>query len=98
MKKLYFESSEDFEKFFSKRSKDYTDLIVEQIEKSMLENKKHAFICQIVFSTEKTAFEISIPAPEFVVALESCLDFYHENENADEAIECWKLLECAKVY
>ena len=44
MKKLYFESSEDFEKFFSKRSKDYTDLIVEQIEKSMLENKKHAFI------------------------------------------------------
>ena len=73
MKKLYFESSEDFEKFFSKRSKDYTDLIVEQIEKSMLENKKHAFICQIVFSTEKTAFEISIPAPDPQTNIPICL-------------------------
>ena len=51
------------------------------------------------FVNVEEAFIISLNRSQWVTALNSCLDHYHENSSdPDKAIDTWKLLEIAKVY
>ena len=97
MKKLYFDTPAEFEKLFSKKTREVTDGIVEGIETAIQDQKKSARLFNIVFATEEVSFEISLPQSEWVGALKNCLDYYHEHSETDLAIDCWKLLECAKL-
>jgi len=52
---------------------------------------------QLTFADADDAYEITLPETIWETALESCLNFYHENDHADEAIDTWKLLEAVKA-
>jgi len=98
MVKLHFENTHEFEVLFKNKSIEVTNAIYSGIEKAMQNAKKTALLFEITFEEADRAFEISLPRSQWVQALESCLNHFHELEMADEAIDCWKLLEAAKVW
>ena len=98
MKKLHFESAAQFETLFENQNREVTDAIVKGIEKAMEGNKKSADLFIITFDKSEHMYEISLPQPHWIVSLESALQYYTDNKCTDEAIDCWKLLECAKVW
>ncbi len=99
MKKIQFENSAEFETLFKKKTEAVTDAIVEAIEEAITDNKKIADLFEVSFVNVEEAFVISLNRSQWVTALSSCLDHYHENSSdPDKAIDTWKLLEIAKVY
>lgn len=98
MVKLKFETTEEFEKLFSTSSKDITDAIVSGIEVAMMSGKRTANIFELTFIGADIVYEISLPASQWVDALDKCLTFYHTNQESDAAIDTWKLLEAAKAW
>ena len=98
MKRLHFESTEQFEDLFKSKAKDVTDAIVEAIEIAMSNSKKSALIFEITFDQADMMYEISLPVSQWSTALQKCLDHYHELGLTDEQIDTWKLLEAAKVW
>ena len=97
MVKLNFTSTEEFETLFKTNNKKVTDGIVMGIESAMATRKKSADLFEISFDTIDIVYEIALPQSQWVMALENCLDFYHRENEADAAIDTWKLLEAAKV-
>ena len=97
MKKLHFETTEEFETLFKKQSLEITDAIVQGIEQALVERKKSAQLFEITFEKADRLFEISLPQSQWTQALQTCLDHYHELQLSDEAIDTWKLLEAAKI-
>ena len=98
MIKLNFEHPEQFRGLFETKSRKVTDGIVTGIREAMVENKSTADLFEISFDDHDMSYEISLPKKQWSTALQSCLDFYHAEGYSDEAIDCWKLLECAKVW
>ena len=98
MKKLHFESTEQFVTLFQSKRKDVTDSIVESIEQAMGNSKKTALLFEITFEDAELMYEISLPASQWPSALEKCLEHYHELGLANEQIDTWKLLEASKVW
>ena len=97
MRKLHFNTTEEFESLFKKEDKAVTDSIVRAIEMAIVEKKRTAKIFEITFLSYEEYYEISLPKSQWAHALQSCLDFYHKHESVDEAIDTWKLLELVKV-
>lgn len=98
MIKLHFENTEEFEGLFKTKKIAVTEGIVKGIETAMTRNKKSADLFQLSFGDSEMMYELSLPRSQWVPALESCLDHYHELQLADEAIDTWKLLEAAKLW
>ena len=98
MIKLHFESTHEFEKLFHAKNKEITDGMVRGIEHAMDKNKKIAFLFEITFTSPPYTYEITLSSHLWAEALQSCLDFYHAEGYSDQAIDCWKILECAKVW
>lgn len=98
MVKLHFQSAEEFETLFKKRTKSVTDGIVLGIQIAMTNRKKTARIFEISFQDAESVFEITLPQSQWVVSLKSCLDHYHELNLTDEQIDTWKLYEAAKLF
>lgn len=97
MKKLVFETTEEFEKVFKTSSLEVTNAIAAAIEDAVIHRKSSAKCFDITFQNHDERFEISLPKSEWVGALNSCLDFYHKNECFDKAIDTWKLVEAVKI-
>lgn len=98
MTKLHFETTDEFEVLFRSKKKNVTDAIVLGIEKAMKDGKKTAMLFEVTFEQAEKMFEISLPRSQWVTALSSALEHYHQLDLADEAIDTWKLLEAAKVW
>ena len=98
MVKLYFKTTEEFETLFRNNNKRVTDGIVLGIEKAMMSNRNTAELFEISFEQAEMVYEIALPQSQWVPALENCLDFYHRENEADAAIDTWKLLESAKAW
>lgn len=98
MKVLHFKDPIEFEQLFSKKTPEVTDAIVEAIENAMKDNRKSADIFHITFDSSDHGYEITMLRAEWATALESCLSHYHAADETDKAIDCWKLLELAKVW
>lgn len=98
MVKLHFETTEEFEGLFKRKSKDVTDAIVSGISTAMQGGKNTALLFEITFEAAETAFEISLPRSQWTTALDSCLKHYEVLHLTDECIDTWKLLEAAKVW
>lgn len=98
MIKIHFENTDEFEELFKAKKKATTDSIVTGINDAMQRNDRSALLFEITFEQVDRMFEISLPQSQWVTALESCLDHYHELEETDLAIDTWKLLEAAKVW
>ena len=96
--KLHFNNPEQFETLFTKKTTKVTNGIVSGIEDAMKSNKRTAPLFEITFEEHDNLYEISLPQSEWPTALQSCLDFYHEKELSDQAIDTWKLLEASKVW
>ena len=92
MIKLHFENTNEFEGLFKSKKLAVTQGIVQGIEEAMKRNVKSADLFQLSFGDSDMMYELSLPRSQWVVALESCLEHYHELQLADEAIDCWKLL------
>lgn len=97
MAKLHFNSPEEFTATFKNKDVNVTNSIVASIEKAMQNRARTALLFEITFEEHDNLYEISLPKSQWPVALQSCLDFYHNAEMANEAIDTWKLLEAAKV-
>ena len=97
MVRLHFNTTEEFEELFKSKKRATTDAIVNGIELALANNKKTAPLFEITFQETQRAFEISLPQAEWANALESCLDHYHHLQEADDAIDTWKLLEAVKT-
>lgn len=98
MRNLHFKDPLEFESLFKMKTREVTDTIVDSIEEAMTAGKKTAYLFRITFDTYDLGYEITLVQSEWKSALQSCLDFYHENECIDEQISTWKLLELAKVW
>ena len=98
MVKLHFETTEEFEGLFKRKTKNVTDAIVVGIEKAMHDNRKTAMLFEITFAQAESMFEISLPRSQWATALEQCLKHYEQLDLTDECIDTWKLLEAAKVW
>ena len=98
MVRLHFETTEEFTELFKAKKVATTESIVTGIEKAMQKNAKSAELFEVTFGDTDRMFEISLPRSQWVDALESCLEHYHELSLADEAIDTWKLLEAAKLW
>lgn len=98
MVKLHFTTTEEFEQLFKKQTVKVTRAIVEGIEEATLANKRSAKLFEISFDQADMVYEISLPFSQWSPALEKCLEHLHKEELADEAIDCWKLLELIKTW
>lgn len=98
MTKLNFEHTDEFKDLFQTKSRKVTDAIVKGISQAMQDNKASANLFEITFEDHDMSYEISLPKKQWAVALQSCLDFYHQVNATDECIDTWKLLEAAKVW
>lgn len=96
MVSLHFNTTEEFEGLFKRKSLSVTRSIVSGIEQAMLKNKRTAPLFQITFEEVDMMYEISLPQSQWVNALDKCLEHLHTEELSDEQIDCWKLLEAAK--
>ena len=97
MTNLHFENLEEFTTLFREKNKEVSDAIRIGVEKAMMNRKKTAELLQLTFADAEDAYEITLPEAIWETALESCLNFYHENDHHDEAIDTWKLLEAVKA-
>jgi hypothetical protein len=95
--KLHFETTEEFEQLFKSKTLSVTNAIYIGIEEAVIKNRKSANLFQITFEQADMMYDISLPSSQWVSALEKCLEHYHKEELADEAIDCWKLLEAVKT-
>jgi len=95
---LHFNDPSEFENLFGNKNLEITNATVKGIADAMRRNKKSAHLFNVTFSDHEFEYEIIMSSLNWPDALESCLDFYHKNEMSDEAIDTWKLLECAKVW
>ena len=98
MVKLHFNTTDEFEVLFKRKTLSVTRSIIKGIEKAMQGNKRSAQLFEITFEGADNMFEIALPQKEWVVALESCLEHLHSQDLPDEQIDCWKLLEAAKAW
>jgi len=96
--KLHFNTTDEFEGLFKRKSLAVTRSIISGIEKAMQKNKRTAPLFEITFEQADNMFEISLPKSQWVTALESCLEHLAAEELPDEQIDCWKLLEAAKSW
>lgn len=98
MVKLHFVSTDEFEVLFKKQTIKVTNAIVKGIQDAMYKGNRTAPLFEITFEEHDNLYEISLPQSQWANALEKCLEHYHAEEMADEAIDTWKLLEAAKVW
>jgi len=98
MVKLHFNTTDEFEGLFKRKSLSVTRSIIQGIEDAMQKNKRTAPLFEITFEQADNMFEISLPKSQWVTALESCLEHLAAEELPDEQIDCWKLLEAAKSW
>lgn len=98
MVRLDFNSPEEFERLFRSKDLKVTDAIVSGIEEAMQSNKHSADLFEICFDESDIMYEISLPKKQWSIALQSCLDLYHQREETDKCIDTWKLLEIAKAW
>jgi hypothetical protein len=99
MKKIQFETPEEFDTLFRNKTEAVTDVIVECIQDAMMKRKKVADLFEVSFVNVENAYVISLNSVEWETALTSCLQHYHENSSdPDKAIDTWKLLEAVKLY
>ena len=97
MVKLHFNSTEEFEGLFTNKTLAVTRAIVNGIQEAAANRKRTAPLFELSFNDVEMMYEISLPKSQWQFALENCLDHLHEEELADEQIECWKLLEAVKA-
>lgn len=98
MVKLHFNSTDEFEQLFKKKSLSVTRSIISGIEQAVQKRKSTAPLFEITFEEVELAYEISLPKSQWQPALENCLEHLHSENLADEQIDCWKLLEVVKTY
>jgi len=98
MVKLHFNSTEEFESIFKRKTLSVTRSIIQGIEEALQKNKRTALLFEITFEEVDTMYEISLPKSQWQTALESCLEHLHKENLANEEIHCWKLLEAVKVW
>jgi len=98
MVKLHFNSTEEFESIFKRKTLSVTRSIIQGIEEALQKNKRTALLFEITFEEVDTMYEISLPKSQWQTALESCLEHLHKENLANEEIDCCKLLEAVKVW
>jgi len=98
MKKLVFESTNEFSEYFKGKSPELTNTIVHAIRDAFMFHKKTANLFEISFDQSDSIFEISLSHKEWVVALENCLSHYHEWEMHDDEIDTWQLIKEIKLW
>lgn len=96
--KLHFNTTKDFDVLFKSKTLAVTRTIVQSIEETMNTNTRSALLFEITFEDADNMYEISLPQSQWTIALESCLAHLHKEGTPDEQIDCWKLLEAAKVW
>jgi len=97
MVKLHFNTTDEFEGLFKRKTLSVTRSIIQGIEKAVQNRKKTAPLFEITFEEVDMMYEISLPQSQWQFALENCLEHLHTEDLADEQIDCWKLLEAIKV-
>jgi len=97
MVKLHFNTTDEFEGLFKRKTLSVTRSIIQGIEKAVQNRKKTAPLFEITFEEVDMMYEISLPRSQWQFALENCLEHLHTEDLADEQIDCWKLLEAIKV-
>ena len=98
MIKLHFTTTDQFQDLFKTKTLSVTRGIIQGIEKAMQNGSKTAPLFEITFDQVDMMYEISLPRSQWQPALENCLEHLHAESLADEEIDCWKLLEAAKVW
>ena len=98
MKKLAFQSPDEFNEYFQGKNPELTNLIVNAIREAMSFNKKSAQLFEISFDGVDTIFDISLTKSQWVVALENCLSHYEEWSMGDDAIDTYLLIKDVKAW
>jgi hypothetical protein len=98
MKKLAFQTSEEFDDYFKGENPEITNGIVAAIVEAMNYGKKSAQLFEIQFGDFDNVFEISISSKQWVPALENALRHYEKWGMSDEAIDCYLLLKDVKAW
>ena len=96
MVKLHFNTTDEFEGLFKRKTLSVTRSIISGIEKAVQKNDRTAPLFEITFEEVDLAYDISLPRSQWQPALEHCLDHLHQEDLSDEQIDCWKLLEVVK--
>jgi len=96
--KLHFNTTQEFEGLFKRKTLSVTRSIISGIEEAMQKNKRTAPLFEITFEEVDMMYEISLPKSQWKFALENCLEHLHSEELTDEQIDCWKLLEVVKLF
>jgi|TARA_R100000030_G_scaffold71676_1_gene55214 hypothetical protein len=91
MKKMKFESTDEFERVFKTHDKEITDAIVLGIEEAYKFHKKTANLFEISFDEAELVYEISLPSNQWEIALESCMDHYRNIGEIDSSIDVYLL-------
>ena len=91
MKKMKFESTDEFERVFKTNDKEITDAIVEGIQEAYKFHKKSALLFEITFDNADLAYEISLPSSQWEIALESCMNHYRDIEETNASIDVYLL-------
>ena len=91
MKKLHFQNTEEFERLFKSKDITITDAIAEAINEAYKFQKKTAELFNISFEDVEIAYDITLPSTQWEIALETCLEFYREQEEPDKAIDTYLL-------
>lgn len=97
MVKLHFNSTEEFEGLFKRKTLSVTRSIVSGIEKALQDRKNTAPLFEISFEDVDMMYEISLPKSQWLPALENCLEHLHSEDLTDEQIDAWKLIEIVKT-
>jgi hypothetical protein len=98
MKKIHFDSPEEFRKYFSGKSPELTGIIVDAIRESMQFQKRTADLFEVTWEDSDSVFEISLPKNQWVTALETCLKHYEEWEMGDDALDTYLLIKDVKAW
>lgn len=96
MVRLHFNTTQDFEGLFKRKTLSVTRSIVNGIQTAVSNKKKTALLFEITFEDADMMYEISLSKSQWQHALENCLEHLHSQNLPDEEIDCWKLIESLK--
>lgn len=91
MRKLNFENTNEFERVFKAQDEEVTDAMVVGIQEAFTYQKKSAELFEITFDDVDIVYEITLPASQWEMALETCLNHYRDMELSDKAIDTYLL-------
>lgn len=93
MKRVEFNTPDEFTSYFSEKNVEITKAVVSAIKEALESQKKTAVLFEVYFDSMDVFYELSLTRNQWQTALENCLSHFEQWNMSDDAIDTYLLIK-----